>query len=67
MVHIKDLGRWPVNYSLTKFKIREVVIHAAEPDSDKEGIERIIKIMYSGYENVGLDKIEASMTQLNDK
>ena len=51
---------------LTSCEMFEVAIQTAEPDSNREANERLVKILDSTYAKADLEQLVANSTQLND-
>ena len=62
---MNDPIHFPVQTDLTKCKMWEVVIQAAEPASTREATDRVVKIIHSTYAKDDLDKISEAEFQLD--
>ena len=64
---MKELVNLLGKHNLTKRKICDVVIQTAEPDSIREYIEQVIKILDSAYANIDLYNVAESSVRMNSE
>ena len=64
-IHMKKPRNLLGQSNITKHKMREVVMHTAEPASTQEDTERMVKILNSIYEKSYLKQVVNNASQLN--